>query len=260
MGFSRTNNYINYRLKGKNEFDLHSPFMFDFATQVLYEKSDYYAYGLIESIRNKYSTDSTLIEIQDFGAGSKIFKDNQRRIQDICKHSVKPAKYGQLLFRIVNKYNPQTTLELGTSLGISTCYLASANRKGKVITIEADPTIHKIAKQTFKLARARNVSPILGTFEDQLSSVLDQNPILDLVFIDGNHQKEPTLEYFNKCLANSTDQTIFVFDDINWSESMRQAWEEIIAHPQVTVSVDLYAMGIIFLRKELSKQDFMLKY
>jgi predicted O-methyltransferase YrrM len=260
MGFSRTNNYIKYRIKGKSEFDLHSPFMYDFATQVLYETTEYYSYKLLESIRNKYSLDSTLIEIQDFGAGSKIFKDNQRRIQDICKHSVKPAKYGQLLFRIVNKYNPKTTLELGTSLGISTCYLSAANRKGKVITIEADPTIHQIAKQTFKLARAKNISPIVGTFEDQLVSVLAENPLLDLVFIDGNHQKEPTLAYFNQCLANSSDQTIFVFDDINWSEPMRQAWKEIKAHAQVTVSIDLYAMGIIFLRKELSKQDFILKY
>ena len=260
MSLKKAVEYAKYKIVSDTEFGIHSPFLFEFATKVIYEHAPFYAYGLIETIRKKYLADTTIIEIEDFGAGSKIFKDNKRRIKDICKYSVKPAKYGQLLFRMVNYFQPSTTLELGTCLGITTSYLGAAHRKGQVITIEADPSTFQLAQQTFSLARANNILAVKGIFTEELPKILAQVDTIDFVFIDGHHAKQPTINYFEMCLAKSTEKTIFVFDDINWSQDMKAAWAIIKSREEVTVTIDLHVMGIVFLRKELTKQNFILKF
>ena len=100
----------------------------------------------------------------------------------------------------------------------------------------------------------------VGEFDKQLPKVLPNIETIDFAFIDGNHRYEPTLKYFEMLLGKSTDQSIFIFDDIYWSEGMCKAWKEIIARPEVTVSIDLYRMGIIFFRKESPKQDFVVRF
>ena len=69
-----------------------------------------------------------------------------------------------------------------------------------------------------------------------------------------------TLEYFNLCLKKIHNETVFVFDDIHWSEEMEEAWNEIKNHSKVRVSVDLFRMGLIFFRKELSYENYVIKF
>jgi predicted O-methyltransferase YrrM len=79
------------------------------------------------------------------------------------------------------------------------------------------------------------------------------------VFVDGNHQKEATLRYFKLCLPKVHENSLLIFDDIYWSRGMKEAWNEIKAHPEVTVTVDLFWIGLVYFRKGQVKEDFVIK-
>lgn len=252
--------YLIYRFKSTNEHGVHSPFVFDLLNQVIYNRTNYYSYEKVEQLRTEQLKNDKTLTINDLGAGSTQNNSTQKSIKTIAKQAAKPKKYGQLLFRLVNYFQPQTILELGTSLGISTCYLASANSNAQVISIEGSSEIAEVAKNNFKSLNINNIKHITGDFDEQLPLLLNEQKTLDFVFFDGNHQKQATLNYFNLCLSNSNEKSVFVFDDIYWSNEMTEAWEEIKLHPKVTVTVDLFFIGIVFFRKEQAKQHFMIKF
>ncbi len=200
------------------------------------------------------------INVKDFGAGSKVMKSNIRKVKDIAKYSAINEKFGEMMFRLIEKFKPQTILELGTSLGLGTLYIAKPNSKAKVHTIEACPETAKIASENFKELDAENINQIIGNINDELPTLLENIDALDFVYFDGNHQKEATLNYFKQCLPKAHNNTIFYFDDIHWSKGMEEAWEEIKANKNLTLIVDLFFSGIVFSRKELSKQDFVVRF
>ena len=80
-----------------------------------------------------------------------------------------------------------------------------------------------------------------------------------LVYIDGNHNKDKTLQYFKTLLKQATNDSVFIFDDIYWSPQMTAAWKEIIEHPKVTVSIDTFYWGLIFFRSEQPKEHFNIR-
>jgi predicted O-methyltransferase YrrM len=260
MDVRKVKDYASYKLKSSKLTNIHSPFLYELASKVIYESGEYYSYRHIENIRNKWLGDNTTISVNDFGAGSKIFKEGDRKIRDICRYSVKPKKYGQLLFRLINFFQPKHILELGTSLGLTTIYMASAVRNSNVISIEGDHNTYLLAKQTVKLAKVRNVELVNAKFQDALPELLDGCKQLDFVFIDGHHNKDATLAYFKLCLKKSHSETIFVFDDINWTDEMKEAWEDIKANSSITVTIDLYSMGIAFLKEGIEKQHHVLNF
>ena len=241
---------------------LHSPFAYEFYTNILKDERRYYSFRAIEKRRDQLLASGLTLPVTELGAGSKIQGDNSRRsISRVARYSAKRAKYGRLLFRMVNYYNSKNILELGTSLGISTAYLASARSRSQVITLEGWPEILDIAKETFIALNLENITTVLGNFDDTLPGVLAQMPTLDLAFIDGNHQKAPTLHYFEQCLSKIHNNSILVFDDIYWTPAMEAAWEEIKAHPAVTLTIDTFYFGIVFFRKEIhEKQHFRFRY
>jgi precorrin-6B methylase 2 len=153
-------------------------------------------------------------------------------------------------------------IELGTSLGISACYqgLALKQHQGHLITIEGAPELNKIALQHFEqLALTQTITAVTGTFDETLPTLLNQINTIDYAFIDGNHRYEPTIKYFNWLLPKMHNNSLIVFDDIYWSKGMTKAWEEIKAHPQVSVTVDLFFIGLVFFRKEQVKEHFKLR-
>ena len=177
---------------------VHSPFVFNFITQVLNDKRFFYCYEAIEIVREHLKKDNTLLTLEDFGAGSRIHSHTQRKVADIASSSLKPKKYSQLLFRMVNYFQPATILELGTSLGITTSYLASGNTTAQVITMEGAKAVAAIAKQNFQSLRLKNIQVVTGNFDDTLPGTLAQSTSVDFAFIDGNHRLQPTLDYFNQ--------------------------------------------------------------
>ncbi|MCF6185200.1 MAG: class I SAM-dependent methyltransferase [Bacteroidales bacterium] len=254
--------YLKYRLfaKHKKGFGIHSPFLYRFVREVLYGNKYFYAYDEIAELRYDLLDCDEEISVKDFGAGSKKMKNNIRKVRDIAKYSAVSEKFGEMLFRTVEYYKPKTILELGTSLGIGTLYLAKPDSRAKVYTIEGCPETAKKATENFKELKAGNIEQIIGNIDEKLPDLLKKIEKLDLVYFDGNHQKEATLSYFYRCLQKTHNDTIFYFDDIHWSEGMTEAWNEIKKNEKVTLTVDLFFGGFVFFKKELSKEDFIVKF
>ncbi len=252
--------YLTYWLHAKTKHGVHSPFVFNLLTSVIKSNKTYYAYENIERIRAEMLRDKNFLEVVELGAGSTHLTSNNRKIAAIAKHSLKSPKYGQLLFRLVDHFQPRVSLELGTSLGITTLYMAAANKKASIISMEGSQAIADVAIQNFKKMNAKNIKPVVGNFDDTLTTELAKINQLDFVFFDGNHRKEPTLRYFEQCLQLAHNDSVFVFDDIHWSDEMEEAWEIIKQHKRVTLTIDLFFLGLVFFRKEQVKEHFILKF
>ncbi|MBN2166934.1 MAG: class I SAM-dependent methyltransferase [Marinilabiliaceae bacterium] len=241
-------------------YGIHSPFVFNLVRNLFYDKSMYYQMTTIDSIRKKYITNKCVIEINDLGVGGDIEPYKYKSISYLCKNASMPVKYGELIFKMVARFKPKEILELGTSIGISTLYLALPDKRARVNTIEGCANTLKVAKTTFDELGLKNVIAHLGNFDDKLPLVLNSLNSLDFVFFDGNHRKEATLNYFNQCLKKINNETIFIFDDIHWSKEMSEAWRLICEDPRVVVSIDIYRLGIVFFRKECQKQHYVVRF
>jgi len=255
--------YFNYWLTSSNGkgHGMHSPFVFEFIVKVLNDKTVYPEYGKVEALRDQLLNDNSVLEVEDFGAGSTVDKKSKRTISSIAKNAAKPKKFGQLLFRMVKHYQPATILELGTSLGITTSYLSMARHETRLITMEGSKEITDIAKRNLKNLEIRNVEIIEGNFDDTLSSIVRGLSTVSFSFIDGNHRKEPTERYFKEILVKTNNDSILVFDDIHWSSEMEAAWETIKKDAAVTCSIDLFFIGIVFFRKEFKEQQhFVIRF
>lgn len=255
--------YLRYYLAASNGkgHGMHSPFVFEFITKILNDKTIYPDYEKVEALRGGLLNDHTVLEIEDFGAGSSVTKKNKRSISSIAKNAAKPKKFGQLLFRMLKYYQPATILEMGTSLGITTSYLSLAKPDARVITMEGSKEIAEVAQVNFRNLEIRNVEIIEGNFDTTLSSLITHHSSIDFAFIDGNHRQEPTERYFKELLAKTNNDSILVFDDIHWSSEMEAAWETIRNNAAVTCSIDLFFIGIVFFRKEFKeKQHFEIRF
>lgn len=255
--------YLDHWLSASNGkgHGMHSPFVFEFITKILNDKTVYPEYEKVEALRTRLLNDHTVLEIEDFGAGSAIDRKSKRSISLIARNAAKSKKFGQLLFRMIRCYRPATILELGTSLGITTSYLSLAKPDGRVITMEGAKEIAEVAKRNFRNLETRNLEITEGNFDNTLSSVVHGLSTVDFAFIDGNHRKEPTERYFRQLLAKTNNNSILVFDDIHWSGEMEAAWEAIKNNAAVTCSIDLFFIGIVFFRKEFKeKRHFAIRF
>jgi predicted O-methyltransferase YrrM len=240
---------------------MHSPFVFDFILNVLNNKNNFETPAEVEQLRKQLLSDKRIIEIEDFGAGSRINSSNQRSVNQIAKSALKSKLLAKLLFRLVKHYQPQTIVELGTSLGITTSYISKANPVASITSIEGSEQIAGIAKENFQKLNCTNIQLLTGNFDCVLPSVVSQLKSVDLAYIDGNHRYQPTINYFHQFLTKSNSKTILVFDDIHWSVEMEQAWEEIKSHPSVQYTIDIFFLGFVFFREEFKvKQNFTIRF
>ncbi len=255
--------YLRYYLTASNAkgHGTHSPFIFHFITKVLNDKKQYSEYEIAEALRKEMLQDETVLNIRDFGAGSSVAKTNQRTIASIVKNAAKPKKFGQLLFRIIKAYQPETILELGTSLGITTSYLSLAKPNARLITMEGASEVADVARKNFKESGLTNITIEQGNFDNTLPAVVRGLSSVDFAFIDGNHRQQPTENYFHQLLSKISNDSILIFDDIHWSTEMEAAWGTIKNHPSVRCSVDLFFIGIVFFRPEFyEKQHFTIRF
>jgi predicted O-methyltransferase YrrM len=248
--------YIKYLLRSFHLHGIHSPFIFQLQEEIIKEKIPFYAFDEIESIRAKLLLTEKKIKVDDLGAGSTYGSGNERSINSIVEQSTKSPKYAQIIFRLAHHFKPKTILEFGTSLGLTTAYLGKACPAAKIISMEGAAEISKVAEVNLNKLNVHNVKLQVGSFESELPIALEELEQLDMVFFDGNHRKEPTLEYFEKCLAKADKNSIFIFDDIYWSKEMSEAWEEIKANPKVKQSIDIFQMGMVFFREDQAEEHF----
>jgi predicted O-methyltransferase YrrM len=255
--FELLQKYLHYYLvsHSKKGHGIHSPFAFNFITQVLNDKKQYTCYHQIELLRRRLLHNKMPVIMQDFGAGSRTHF-NQATVASIAKTSLKPKKYAQLLFRMAQYYKPQTLIELGTSLGITTAYLACAVPQSNIISIEGNAMVAEVAAQQFAAMNFSNIQLKVAPFQNELPKVLQQVSSIDFAFIDGNHRYEPTIDYFHQLAEKSNNNTIIVIDDIHWSKEMEAAWKAVQQHSKVTLTLDLFFLGIVFFRKEIKAGQF----
>ncbi len=250
---------LQYYWKAKTKYDVHSPFIFEFITGILEADKYYYHFRDIEQLRSQLLRNQSIIEVEDFGAGSSVIKNKERKIAAIASSSLTKVSFCQLLFKMIHHYKPKEIVELGTSFGIATLYMSKASPKSNINTIEGASTIADVAQTNFDIFKAENITINRGNITTILPEVLAKIKKLDMIFLDGNHQKLPTIAYFEQSLAYSHEQTVFIFDDIYWSKEMYEAWETVKKHPKVRLSLDLYQFGIVFINPDFKEiQHFKL--
>lgn len=260
LPFHLASNYLLYCLRSFKLHGVHSPFIFNLNHQVIHHSGHFAAYDTVESLRSELLNDARELQVTDFGAGPKAGSKTKRQVKEIARTSAKPAKYGQLLFRLVNHFQPHTIFDLGTSLGVTTCYQAEACKQATVYTFEGCPNIAKVAQENFQRLGLKQVQTVVGNLDETLPRQVQQVGRLDYVFFDGNHRYEPTMRYFNLCLQKHHEGSVFVIDDLYWSAEMKQAWEEIKKHPEVLQTVDLFYIGLVFFRTTQPKEHFTLYF
>ncbi len=251
--------YVKYLARRSNAHDLHSPFAFELYN-LMHDTTPFYAFELVESLRSSLLLNTKLIQVDDFGAGSQVATAPQRTIASIARHAAMPAAYAQMLFRICVKNNFKTALELGTSLGITTCYLAKTSTHMRVTTLEGCTNTAAVATHNFQKLACKNISLINAPFDTALPEVLNSFDSIDMVLIDGNHRYAPTMAYARACIPKLHNDSVLVIDDIHWSAEMEQAWADIQELDEVMMTVDLFRMGLVFFKKELTKQHFVFKF
>ena len=249
--------YLIHLFTAKNTrgHGIHSPFLFSFIQEVIYEKNPFYSFSSIEELRKKLLNDKSILDITDFGAGQKY----QATVSNIARTSLKSKKWSQMLFRSVNFRRAEKVLELGTSLGISAAYMASVNSGICCVTLEGASEIADVAQGNFEKLNLQNIKIITGNIDETLSQALLDLGTVDFAFFDANHRRKPTLDYFHYCLQYITEKSVFVFDDIYWSKEMTQAWQAIKQEPSVTSTIDLFQMGIVFFNKRLPKKNYKMR-
>lgn len=250
--------YLKFIWNSTNAHGVHSPFVFNLVQKCFYDKTNYPEYSNLEKYRNSLLQNKNTIEVTDFGAGSRVFKSNKRPINAIAKNAGISPERAKLLFRIVNYFQPKSILEIGTSLGLATSALA-LNDFSEVTTLEGCPETMKQCQLQLQKFNVKNVTGITGEFSKQLTTYNLQPTTYNLIFFDGNHSKKATLEYFELLLLTIHNETVWIFDDIHWSQEMEEAWEIIKKHPKVTVTIDTFQWGIVFFRNEQVKEDFIVR-
>lgn len=246
--------YFRFLVTSSNQHGVHSPFVYDLITKCFYDRSSKEIYKTIQQYRSELLKNDAIIEVKDFGAGSRVFSSNKRKVSAITKNAGITKKRAQLLARLIPYLDIKKCLELGTSLGIGTIAMKEAD---EVLTLEGCPETAQIAQKQFKKHNFNTVSIHVEEFSKSLPKAAEHN--YDLVYFDGNHQKEATLQYFEQLLETVHNETVFIFDDIHWSKDMTEAWETIKEHPKVTVTVDTFFWGFVFFRKEQVKEHFIVR-
>jgi predicted O-methyltransferase YrrM len=257
--FFQLKSYFTYWLDAVDEHSLHSPFFFELYTTTLKGLPDADSFDTIERFRSKFLSANQCIDVVDFGSGSSLANVSSRRISKIAATSLSPKKYSQLYRRILDRFNCQNILELGTSLGINTLYLAS--RKGcSVNTFEGSPSLAEAAQKLFHSAGVNNVEVIPGNIDETLPEFIQTAERIDFAFLDANHRYEPTLKYFYAIIRRVHQHSVMVLDDIHYSGEMERAWREIQHHPSVYGTADIYRCGLVFFDPSLNRQNHVLQF
>ncbi|NMB73138.1 MAG: SAM-dependent methyltransferase [Bacteroidales bacterium] len=238
---------------------IHSPFLFRMAEEVFTDPSDKREFEPIEVLHNDLLKDTTPVLGTDPGAGSRR-KHKERTLGTFVRTaSITPA-YGRMLTRLVRFARPERIVEWGTGAGISTLYLALAMPSVPVFTVEGNPWLADRARAHFQKSGYTNIHPVTGLFEETFHRVLPETPLPCVFFIDGNHTSNGTMHIIERIMNHIHPESVIVLDDIRWSEEMYITWKKLISSPDISISIDLFSMGILLFRPGLWKQHFRIRF
>ena len=280
----RVSSWLKHQLTARNTggHGVHSPYLFEWVRMVMSDKNTYYVWDEIEEIRQEMLKDTRELEFVDYGSGKlKGENGDRRRVCDIAKGSLARRKEAQLLARLVGWLGrPLLTspsrggigdealedrkglmiVELGTSLGVTTAYLAAMDSRNKVVTYEGCPAVAEVARANWGKLGLSNIACVVGEITvDSLQLAVDRLSGIDVAFIDANHTYEATLTYFNALASRVHEKSVVVVDDIHYNEDMEKAWKAICADERVTTTMDLYRMGLVFFDKHYWRKHYKMR-
>jgi len=233
---------------------MHSPYMYDLLSKIFDDQKQYYIFEEIEKARSEYLQSNRIVQDIDFGAGSHKARANSRTVAEIAGSAVSSPRKCATLFRLAEHVRPNVTVELGSSLGISSAYLASAYLNGNVYSFDGNPDLVKTARNLCSDLQIGNIEFADGKFSDVLPAFLTHVNEIDLAFIDGNHRKEPTLKYYDMLCSRRSPNAVFIFDDIRWSSEMFETWQEVKKDKVVGATIDAFSFGILFFSPKFKKR------
>jgi len=248
---------IKFLRVSTNKHGVHSPFVYGLVTKCFNDKTKFPGYAVMRSHKRTLKLDKALIQVNDQGQGSRVFKGPNRKISTLSRKVGMKKKRQKLLFRLGRYLECETILEFGTSLGLGTVALALSNEFATVDTVEACENTAETAQKYFRKFGMKNIHIHRESFQNFL--INNPNKKYDLIFIDGDHNGERTFQYFEKLLNNVHNNSVIIFDDIYWSKDMTEAWKKIITHEKVQVSIDTFQWGMVFFRKEQAKEHFVIR-
>ncbi|MFZ4785466.1 MAG: O-methyltransferase [Flavobacteriales bacterium] len=252
--------FIRHLFLARNRHGVHSPLVYKLNTQVLTRTIHFTEFEQIESARKDLLADKRSIEVEDFGAGSRAESRGLRTVCSIAKNALAPAHQAQALFKLIRHFQPTSILELGTSLGITTSYLAKAAPEAQISTIEGSSNIAQLAQATFQKLNISHIDSVIGTFDEVLDHVLNKRTSWDMIYIDGNHRFEATVRYLDKIKPFLNENSIVVLDDIYWSKEMTQAWQQACQREEFSLFLDYFHFGILFCRPRMQREYHKVRY
>jgi predicted O-methyltransferase YrrM len=256
--------YVKYLIQSHNLHGVHSPFVYDLNLNVLNKTESPVDLQPLENYLDFLKDEQTILKLEEIGGNSRITQKTDRKVSEIYWTSSTSERMGIMLANIIHHYKIKNVIELGTCLGVGTGYLwqaLSQFQDASLTSIEGRKELYDYTRGSFsKYFIPHRVNFVQGNFDQVLPDILKLINQVDLAFVDGNHRYEPTMNYFEMLLDKVHPGSILIFDDIYWSDEMKQAWREIISNPAVTCSIDLFRWGMVFFRKELPKQHYTLRF
>lgn len=242
-----------------DEHSLHSPFIYGLYKDIISKENTNPIFEGIEKVRGSLRANHKEIKIHDLGAGSSVSRKERRKISAIARYGLTTPRNSRLYSRLIEYLGAATVLELGTSLGVNTMYMASPLCVKKVITVEGCPEIASVAAHNFSGFSSSKIVLLNHPIDQALDHIFNRVNRLDLILFDAHHTYDATMDYYHRCKSHIHEHSVLIFDDIHWSKEMTQAWDQIRQEVEVTLTIDLFDIGIVFFRKELEKEDYVLR-
>lgn len=251
--------FVKHYIVGGNEHGLHSPFVYELYTKTI-QNHEFPYFEQLEQHYFELINDQHLIFNKNPGAGTSFHKNLRIPIKRLAKHSIKSLPWRKLICRLVEERKPKIIIELGTSFGITTAYMASTCPNAQIYTFEANTDLVELSREFFKIAGIANIEIIEGNIDETLPAFLEKHPHIDVAYIDANHRFAPTIKYVERIMECVSWKGLIIMDDIYWSYPMTKAWNAICSKKTVKVSIDLWQIGLLYFPTGQVKENFKLRF